>query len=164
MFSSSRESSFLMTSCNVSCSWRQKNINTRCQLPYSLRPLVPGLCDRKLLVLHGSHLGKSRVSSPEFSLCCLNSLFSPPTPLPGLPRGLSAKESTWQCGRCRFNPWVGKFPRNGDPLQYSCLGNPLGRGDWRATVNKSVQSWTWLSTHTQPPSCTPATHSPLWRN
>ena len=23
---------------------------------------------------------------------------------------------------------------NGDPLQYSCLGNPMDRGAWRATV------------------------------
>ena len=24
---------------------------------------------------------------------------------------------------------------NGNPLQYSCLGNPIGRGTWRATVH-----------------------------
>ena len=24
---------------------------------------------------------------------------------------------------------------NGNPLQYSCLGNPLDRGAWRATVH-----------------------------
>ena len=23
---------------------------------------------------------------------------------------------------------------NGNPLQYSCLGNPMDRGSWRATV------------------------------
>ena len=28
------------------------------------------------------------------------------------PRGYSGKESTCQCGRCRFNPWVGKIPRS----------------------------------------------------
>ena len=27
-----------------------------------------------------------------------------------LPRWLSHKESTWQCRRCRFGPWVGKIP------------------------------------------------------
>ena len=26
-----------------------------------------------------------------------------------LPRWLSDKESTWQCRRCRFDPWVGKI-------------------------------------------------------
>ena len=31
-----------------------------------------------------------------------------------------------QCGRPRFNPWVGKIPwkGHGNPLQYSCLKNP----------------------------------------
>ena len=24
---------------------------------------------------------------------------------------------------------------NGNPLQYSCLGNPMGRGDWCAAVH-----------------------------
>ena len=24
---------------------------------------------------------------------------------------------------------------NGNPLQYSCLGNPMDRGDWRAIVH-----------------------------
>ena len=24
---------------------------------------------------------------------------------------------------------------NGNPLQYSCLGNPMGRGPWLATVH-----------------------------
>ena len=32
---------------------------------------------------------------------------------------------------------VGRSPGEGNdnPLQYSCLGNPLGRGTWRATVH-----------------------------
>ena len=25
---------------------------------------------------------------------------------------------------------------NGNPLQYSCLGNPMDRGTWRATVHR----------------------------
>ena len=43
-----------------------------------------------------------------------------------LPSWLSGKELIYQCWRCRFNPWVGKFPggENDNPLQYSCLGNP----------------------------------------
>ena len=38
-----------------------------------------------------------------------------------------------QCGRPRFDPWVGKIPGegNGNPLQYSCLGHPANRGAWR---------------------------------
>ena len=39
--------------------------------------------------------------------------------------------------KCRFAPWVGKIPwrRNGNPLQYSCLGNPMDTGAWQATVH-----------------------------
>ena len=31
------------------------------------------------------------------------------------------------------NPWVGKIPGegNGNPLQYSCLKNPMDREDWQ---------------------------------
>ena len=33
---------------------------------------------------------------------------------------------------------------NGNPLQYSCLENPMGRGAWRATVHRVAQSQTQL--------------------
>ena len=34
-------------------------------------------------------------------------------------------------------PGLGKFPGggHGNPLQYSCLENPMDRGAWRATVH-----------------------------
>ena len=31
---------------------------------------------------------------------------------------------------------------NGDPLQYSCLGNPMDRGAWLAAVHGVAKSWT----------------------
>ena len=34
---------------------------------------------------------------------------------------------------------------NGNPLQYSCLENPRGRGAWWATVHEVAKSWTQLS-------------------
>ena len=37
--------------------------------------------------------------------------------------------------------------RNGNPLQYSCLENPMDRGAWRATVHGVRKSQT--DTHTQ---------------
>ena len=41
-----------------------------------------------------------------------------------------------QCRRPGFNSWVRKIPGegNGNPLQYSCLENPIDRGAWRAIV------------------------------
>ena len=41
---------------------------------------------------------------------------------------------------------------HGNPLQYSCLENPMDRGAWRATVHSVAKSRTWLkllSTHAQ---------------
>ena len=32
--------------------------------------------------------------------------------------------------------------RNGNPLLYSCLGNPMNRGAWYATVHGVTRSWT----------------------
>ena len=32
--------------------------------------------------------------------------------------------------------------RNGNPLQYSCLGNPMDRGAWQAAVDGVVKSRT----------------------
>ena len=39
------------------------------------------------------------------------------------------KESSCQCRRCGFDPWVRKIPweRNGSLVQYSCLGNLMDR-------------------------------------
>ena len=31
---------------------------------------------------------------------------------------------------------------NGNPLQYSCLENPIDKGAWQATVHGVVKSWT----------------------
>ena len=45
-------------------------------------------------------------------------------------------------------PGSGRFlgERHGNPLQYSCLVNPMDRGAWWATVHGAVKSRTGLST------------------
>ena len=68
----------------------------------------------------------------------------------GLPRQLSCKESVCQHRkrkRYRFDLWVGRFPgeRNDNPLQYSCLGNPMDRGTWWATAHAISKSQTQLN-------------------
>ena len=39
-------------------------------------------------------------------------------------------------------PELGRSPEegNGNPLQYSCLENPMDRGAWQATVHGILQS------------------------
>ena len=41
-------------------------------------------------------------------------------------------------------PGPGRSPGegNGNPLQYSCLENPMDKGAWRATVQRVTKSWT----------------------
>ena len=47
-------------------------------------------------------------------------------------------------------PGLGRSPGegNGNPLQYSCLGNPTDRGAWGVTVQGVAKSWTQLSNFT----------------
>ena len=55
----------------------------------------------------------------------------------GLPKWLSSDEPTCQCRKRGFDPWVRKISwrRKCQPLQYSCLGNPMDRGAWWGTVH-----------------------------
>ena len=45
-----------------------------------------------------------------------------------------------------FIPGSGRSPGegNGNPLQYSCLKNPMDRGAWQAIVHGVSKSWTRL--------------------
>jgi len=54
----------------------------------------------------------------------------------GLPRWLSDKESACNTGDMGLIPRSGRSPEegNGNPLYYSCLGNPMDKGTWQATV------------------------------
>ena len=50
-------------------------------------------------------------------------------------------------------PGSGRPPgeRHGNPLQYSCMENPMDRGAWWAAVHRVAKSWTrlkQLSMHT----------------
>ena len=47
-------------------------------------------------------------------------------------------------------PGLGRSPgrRHGNPLQYSCLENPMDRGAWKAAVHGVAEGWTRLSNFT----------------
>ena len=74
----------------------------------------------------------------------------------GFPGGTSGKEPTCQCRDLRdvgLIPGLGRSSGggHGNPLQYSCLENPMDRGTWRAIVHGVAKSRTrlkWLSMHT----------------
>ena len=88
--------------------------------------------------------GPSKLSSvnPEPSQSCP----SFPWGFPGGPRG---KEPACNAGAIRDGaliPGWGRSPGSGhsNPLQYSCLENPMDRGAWQATVHRITKRQTWL--------------------
>ena len=62
----------------------------------------------------------------------------------GLPGGSDGKESACKAGDPGSIPGWERSPGegNGNPLQCSCLGNPMDRGTWLAAVHGAAQSWT----------------------
>ena len=73
----------------------------------------------------------------------------------GLPRWLSGKESACHSedtGDLGLIPGWGRSPGGGhdNPLQYSCLENPMDRGGWWALIHRVTKSQTrlkWLNTN-----------------
>ena len=61
-----------------------------------------------------------------------------------LPCQLIGKERACNAGHPGSIPGLGRSPGegNGNPLQYSCLENPMDRGAWWATVHGVTKSWT----------------------
>ena len=62
----------------------------------------------------------------------------------GFPGGLDGKESACNVGDLGMISGSGRSPGegNGNPLQHSCLENPMEREAWGATVHKVAQNWT----------------------
>ena len=77
-------------------------------------------------------LEKDRITTPVFL---------------GFPGGSDSKESSCNAGDLGSIPGLGISPGggHGNPLQYSCLENPMDRGGWRATVHGVTKSWTQLN-------------------
>ena len=65
----------------------------------------------------------------------------------GFPGGSDGKESACSAGDLGSISGSGRSPGegNGNPLQYSCLGNPLYREAWQVTVHGVTKSQTRLS-------------------
>ena len=114
---------------------------------------------------HGSHHPWGRCQTPRLahkahSGCALipgpSAFRTPPKPTPPPPPRVCL-----QCGRPRLHPWVRMTPwrRNSNPLQYSCLKNPLDGGAWRATEHGVTASDTTERLHLHFPSaCQPPAH------
>ena len=62
--------------------------------------------------------------------------------LRGFPGGSAVKNPPANAGETGPIPGLAKSPAggNGNPLQYSCLGNPMDRGAWWVTVHKVTKA------------------------
>ena len=59
---------------------------------------------------------------------------------------LKLEELSWNGNSAGDLGDAGSIPGggHGNPLQYSCLENPMDRGAWWATVHGTKKTWTWL--------------------
>ena len=63
------------------------------------------------------------------------------------PGGSDGRESTCEAGSLGLIAGLGRSPGggHGNPLQYSCLENPMDRGAWQATVHGVTVRHTWAT-------------------
>ena len=71
----------------------------------------------------------------------------------GFPGGTVIKNLPANAGATGDVGWIpgsGRSPGAGNdkPLQYSCLGNPMNKGVWQATVHGVTKGWRRLSKYT----------------
>ena len=79
----------------------------------------------------------------------------------GFPSGSVVKKSSCNEEDTGLIPGSGRFPGegNGNPLQYSCLGNPIDKGDWQTAVHGLAKSWIRLRNQTTTTTSPPCVHS-----
>ena len=124
---------FVLCFCVSYCFWSWQDTKLGLIKPHkNILPVFPGMQNALFLIsILNSFQVVLKVSGPSRLWCNLwKHKWHVPT-FSLLPRWLSSKESTCQCRRQVDSiPGSGKSPggRNGDLLQYSCLGNPMDRG------------------------------------
>ena len=98
---------------------------------------------------------RGSVPLPHISSCTSLPLAVPEL-YQGFPGGTVVKNLPVRAGDAGLIPASGRSPGvgNDNPFHYSCLGNAMDRGAWRATVHGVRKSWTGLSlgaqAHTSP--------------
>ena len=63
----------------------------------------------------------------------------------GFPQCFRGNESACRARDTSSVPGSGRPSGEGNPLQYYCLGNPMDRGAWQATIHGATKSQTQLS-------------------
>ena len=97
-------------------------------------PMLGGVLFVVVVLAHCLRPCSSKMSTPGRILGVLSSF-------QGFPNSSVGKESACNAGDLGSSPGLGRSPGegNGNPLQYSCLENPMGRGAWQATVHGATR-------------------------
>ena len=138
-----------------------------------LRPMSPNLCQRKQKLREIKSIGRDHTASPAIHLLQSLGILIKPQKLPsyifinlsfyliqnivqdsfiaGLSSSSEVKAPACNAGDLGSIPGSGRFPGegNGNPLQYSCLENPMDGGAWWATGHGVTKSRTQLSDFTR---------------
>ena len=122
--------------------------NKRIHTSFSLKRLIEAYNAREKNQ-YSVYLSKLGVSC-QIDEVVLPILIFFPLSLFGFPGGSEDKASACNAGDPGLIPGLGRSPGegNGNPLQYSCLENPMDRGAWWATVHRVAKSRTRLSDFT----------------
>ena len=116
--------------------------------------LIPSRCSVNVLGITALALSHTVKMQPwEFQPKCVHTcmciffFFARVFGLGGFPGGLYGKESAYSAGALGSVPGLGRSPgeQNGNPLQYSCLENPMDREAWWAIVHGVTKSQIWLN-------------------
>ena len=95
-------------------------------------------------------LGTSYKWDGSYSICLLvTGLFHLEYPQRDFPDGSAVEKSASNAGYAGLAPGSGSSPGwgNGNPLQYSCLENPMDRGARQSTAHGVTKSWPRLNMH-----------------
>ena len=95
------------------------------------------------------HLKKNLPFTYDFFLSIMI-IYITPFSIHDFPGGSNDKASAYNMGDQGSIPGSGRSPGegNGNPLQHSCLENPMDGGAWQSTVHRVVKSRTRLSNFT----------------
>ena len=94
--------------------------------------------------IHLENVGPVEAKKSHLTKCNTSSWYkhSVNLELLGFPGGSDNKESTCNAGDPGLIPGLGRSPGegNGNPLQYSCLKNPMDRGAWQSAAHGIAES------------------------
>ena len=114
----------------------------------------PGVPHCRRILYQLSHRGSPKHALVDILNSCDHNVLLPACITRGFPRGSVRKESACSAGDLGSIPGSGRSPGEGNnnPLQFSCLENPMDRGAWWATVHEATRVRHDWETTTPPPT------------